>query len=561
MIFFILLILIIIFLIVGFIYFYQKNLKTIDQLTDKFDQTQQQNLDAIVDQLADLKLAGSSLVNFQNDKTIYHQQKKEITMLQTQLINASEKNASFRVISAWNQLKQINANLVSQSSALDQSVQGLRQLFDSVQQNQVSLKQAQEELARLQNNLTQQSTILGAPVASLQQLLDDISQMFEQAIEKINQGDALAADQDLQQINQHLQKYRQQFTAVQERLVIDYSEQIEELQSAEKKMQVAGIRLGDPQIETELQKIKQLIIEMNQELANLQLDQFDNKNQQIKKLIDYLYERITDEWRAKRKVQKSQTIIGNFIRHAEKQNHVLKQKINQLLEEYVVHDEERQTVNFNSQKLGQIKGDYQEQLKLIREEHAIFSQVWQQLQSFNQQLQEIEQQQIKVEQNLDGLTHGKEVAEANYHSFVMKLSQLKRQIAVLRLNGTSKSYHDDLQMVQKEVQTVGDMLTQVPVDVEELTKQLFVTQEDLNNFDQITQQLIADVQITGRLLQYANRYVNTVPEVRQAADAAQADYDQQFDYQTALETISNALEKVEPGSAQRIIDLYHEDHS
>jgi len=251
----------------------------------------------------------------------------------------------------------------------------------------------------------------------------------------------------------------------------------------------------------------------------------------------------------------------NHNYHARRQNRLLSQNINRLKKHYVINDDDQQLALSSQQKIEQISQHYQELVKAMKQpQGAIYSKIWHDFQQASQQLKEIEQEQKRIAESFDGLYQGESVGWDNLQQISQHLYQLKHKLEVMRLPGLPEQYRNNYQMVSDEAQSLKQLLQTRPVDVEEVTKQIFVVQEDLNNLEQQTQNLWADSQITGRLLQYANRYVENHPKIQQAASLSQDLYDQQFNYHQARLNISQALEQVEPGAAQRISDLYYAEN-
>ena len=112
-------------------------------------------------------------------------------------------------------------------------------------------------------------------------------------------------------------------------------------------------------------------------------------------------------------------------------------------------------------------------------------------------------------------------------------------------------------MVKDEIVKLEQNLNQVQINIEDITKQLIVTQEDLNNLSQKSKDLHDAAVLTEQALQYANRYTYANAEIAAAADEAKELYTKTYDYPTALDTIATALEQIEPGSFKRIEDSYY----
>ena len=559
------LIIIILAVISGLFYYHKQNNDLVEQLTKRLDLFQQDNIEEMIDQIADTKLAGATLNDFKKDKNAYLQIiKKQLPQMQAQLLDYAEKNANLQVWSVHRELKSLNQKSLQQEKLLKKLKNSLSNLFDHIQKNQADFNNVDQKAKKLQTQLQNNMVHYQEAYAPLQDQLAQITQQLPQINELVVTGDALKAHQLLEQQQVNLSKFQTISEQVLERginLETDFKPEIKELEKAAQKLQIARINLEDPQINTELDNIKAQIKELKDLLAQLKVTDFDQLEQNINERLNYLYDRISQEWSAQKKVQKSQLVLADFIQHARRQNRLLSQNISRLKKHYVINDDDQQLALSSQQKIEQISQHYQELVKAMKQpQGVIYSKIWHDFQQASQQLKEIEQEQKRIAESFDGLYQGESVGWDNLQQISQHLHQLKHKLDVMRLPGLPEKYRNNYQMVSDEAQSLQQLLQTRPVNVEEVTKQMFVVQEDLNNLEQQTQNLWADAQITGRLLQYANRYVENHPKIQQAANLSQDLYDQQFNYHQARLNISQALEQVEPGAAQRISDLYYAEN-
>ena len=559
------LIIIILAVISGLFYYHKQNNDLVEQLTKRLDLFQQDNIEEMIDQIADTKLAGATLNDFKKDKNAYLQIiKKQLPQMQAQLLDYAEKNANLQVWSVHRELKSLNQKSLQQEKLLQKLKNSLSNLYDHIQKNQADFNKVDQKAKKLQTQLQSNMVHYQEAYAPLQDQLAQITQQLPQINELVVTGDALKAHQLLEQQQVNLSKFQTISEQVLERginLETDFKPEIKELERAAQKLQIARINLEDPQINTELDNIKAQIKELKDLLAQLKVTDFDQLEQNINERLNYLYDRISQEWSAQKKVQKSQLVLADFIQHARRQNRLLSQNISRLKKHYVINDDDQQLALSSQQKIEQISQHYQELVKAMKQpQGVIYSKIWHDFQQASQQLKEIEQEQKRIAESFDGLYQGESVGWDNLQQISQHLHQLKHKLDVMRLPGLPEKYRNNYQMVSDEAQSLQQLLQTRPVNVEEVTKQIFVVQEDLNNLEQQTQNLWTDAQITGRLLQYANRYVENHPKIQQAANLSQDLYDQQFNYHQARLNISQALEQVEPGAAQRISDLYYAEN-
>jgi Negative regulator of septation ring formation len=100
---------------------------------------------------------------------------------------------------------------------------------------------------------------------------------------------------------------------------------------------------------------------------------------------------------------------------------------------------------------------------------------------------------------------------------------------------------DYFYMVYDEINKLYDELDAEKINMEDISKQVIVTQEDLDNLVEKTSKLKYNVQLAEKLLQYANRYAKN-EEFNDQLIRARALFDDDYNYNDAVEVISKALE-------------------
>ena len=321
------LIIIILAVISGLFYYHKQNNDLVEQLTKRLDLFQQDNIEEMIDQIADTKLAGATLNDFEKDKNDYLQIiKKQLPQMQAQLLDYAEKNANLQVWSVHRELKSLNQKSLQQEKLLKKLKNSLSNLFDHIQKNQADFNNVDQKAKKLQTQLQNNMVHYQEAYAPLQDQLAQITQQLPQINELVVTGDALKAHQLLEQQQVNLSKFQTISEQVLERginLETDFKPEIKELERAAQKLQIARINLEDPQINTELDNIKAQIKELKDLLAQLKVTDFDQLEQNINERLNYLYDRISQEWSAQKKVQKSQLVLADFIQHARRQNRLL----------------------------------------------------------------------------------------------------------------------------------------------------------------------------------------------------------------------------------------------
>ncbi|WP_243674155.1 septation ring formation regulator EzrA [Lentilactobacillus kisonensis] len=124
------------------------------------------------------------------------------------------------------------------------------------------------------------------------------------------------------------------------------------------------------------------------------------------------------------------------------------------------------------------------------------------------------------------------------------------------LPGLADDYQDAFASVVREINHLDDAINQPQIDMDDISKQVIIIQSDMDTLDDRTNKLIDDATLAEQTIQYANRFVGSNPEIAAASKQAQRYFDQKYDYEKSLATISAALEKQSAGLFTKIRDDY-----
>lgn len=94
--------------------------------------------------------------------------------------------------------------------------------------------------------------------------------------------------------------------------------------------------------------------------------------------------------------------------------------------------------------------------------------------------------------------------------------------------------------------------------MEKISSELIQIQEDIERLKKEADEILNSADLVELTMQYSNKYISN-PEIKRARKEAYDLYQNKYEYKEALDVIATALEKVEPGSYQRIEKEYYSE--
>ena len=168
----------------------------------------------------------------------------------------------------------------------------------------------------------------------------------------------------------------------------------------------------------------------------------------------------------------------------------------------------------------------------------------------------IEEQQQQINDSVADLQSDETRAKKTLQKFSVEIRTIKRRVESLNLPGIPKDYLDYFFWVSYEIGKLADAINQVKIDMEDITKQLLIVQDDLTTLQEKTDDLRDSAELTERLIQYANRLSIDHEEINDAIAQAQNEFNR-YNYPGSLEILEKAVEKVEPGSYKQMEQRYY----
>ncbi len=533
----------------------KKNASTLNEYKDRTDHLKEARLEGKIEKLTKMKLSGASDDRFNQLKVEYHKQEEEIfSDILRQMRGAEYKNTEFKVFGANSDLKKINASLKQFEDEISQISQGFDELLKSNELNATHSEELQKKYQTLRKQVLTQSFSYGPATDKLEDELSEIANLLDNEKQLTTKGDHIEASQILDDIKIKLGLITDQLKVI-EPLFHDLNEvfpgQVDEIKFVFQKLDKQHFKFNDD-IVALIQEVQKEIEESNDKLGELNFDAVNTNNEDIKQRIDDLYETLTLEIDGKRDVLKEQKPVLDYINHAVFQHNRLDKRIQKLQEGYVLTDKTLDTFKSNFDTLNEVRREYDADVQSIADKQVIFSQVRTDFKNIVKELDEIETSEKDINDELNQMLTSEQIARNSVDEYAKRLEIQKKMIEQLRLNGLPDDYLDYFYMVYDEINKLYDDLDADQINMEDISKAVIITQEDLNNLVEKTSKLKYNVQLAEKLLQYANRYATKDGAFSDELAHARSLFDDDYNYQESVDVISKALEEVESGSVDRI---------
>ena len=538
-----------------------QNEKKINKLNEDFEAMTSQPIYKTIEQLDAMNLTGESHKSLEKWRGAYYDLiNNKFGKLYQNMFDAEKANQNFKIFSSDKLITTSEQQLKETQSDSQDVIDSLDQLVKSSEQNKIQGEKLSEQYREMRKEVLTKSFDYGDSVDEFEDRLSDVDKQFETVRKLTSAGDHLEAKQVLADIAKKLNILSDVLKRIPPRyheLITEFPDQLSEIKTFFEKMRTEHYSFADPGILESIALVHNKIAVTLTALGKLELQVVEQNNKSIVKSIDELYDRLQNELDAKKKVAKIQKEAAEYLNHSSVQVTNLIMSLDHLNQSYVLTHNELEDARQMQSEIADMQKEFDRKVQDIADHQAIYTETFDSFEAIAKRLGELEQKQYQINDSVSGLFEGEKVAKQGVTQFEIDLKNIQRDVEQAHLPGLPKDFTDYFAMVREEVAKLDDNLNQVQINIEDITKQLIMTQEDLNTLTQKAKDMKDAAVLTEQALQYANRYTYGNETLAGAAAESKRIYSQEFNYQVSLDTIATALDQIEPGSFKRIEASYY----
>lgn len=552
-------IIIIILLVLVFLWYMwflqKKNAGVLNGFKDNITALMEDRFKDKIKKIEDMNLTGSSSERFVSVKEEYQKQLNEVVPnISADMRKAEYRNTQFKIFGANKLLKTIGTEISDVEAEFSNLETSLDNLSNSDEQNALRRDELHKGYQLLRKKVLTQSFDYGSAADNLEDELSEVATLLDDEESSTKSGDHLEASQYLDDARVKIALITDQLKVI-EPLHHELNEvfpgQVEEINDVYQKLLNQQFQFGDNIAEL-INGVQENMIKSDNALGELNFDETSSLNDTIKSDIENLYDILTVEVESKQSVLKQQKPVLDYINHSNYQHNKLEHRMQELEEHYVLKKSDRTSVEDNRKSLTSLREGYDQDVQDIADKKIIYSKAEATFKEIIEKLDRIEEEEKSINDSLNQMVSSEKIAVNSVDQYAKRLEIQKKIVEQLRLNGLPDYYLDYFYMVYDEINKLYDELNSEQINMEDISKQVIVAQEDLENLVQKTTELKQQVSLAEKLIQYANRYAGSDDELKDQLERSRAAFDNDYDYNKSVEIISGELERVEPGSVERI---------
>lgn len=557
-------IVVLILLVYGLIYFFRtqrsKEIKVLEQRKDEMMSV------SIADQLFTLKnmnLSGQTKRKYEslvaNWQTITNFQ---FTEIEAALVGSEQFVEQMNLVRAKNALNQARELLDETESQVNDLHQQLTDLLETESDNQERYEDLLERYQTARKKVMNHSFDFGPAIETLEKNLQLLELDFTTYNEYTSEGDYLEAQDLLNSIEkdtQDLEEILDKIPQMNDQIKNDYEDSLADLRDGYEKMVASQFNFANVNIPEEIDAIQEQLNKAKSEIKNADLEKATTLMDKADREINSLYELMEAEVQAKSFVNQHINQLKRQIDEVKESNRYAGIEVDRISQSYILHNNETDQVNDLTRQIELEENRFMQLSQEIETSHAVYTQIESSIRKIERNVEEIALKQQDLVKSLSNLTSREKDAKANLDMYELDLRNLKRRLEKNNLPGLHEVYYQQFYKVTEEIENLSQFLNRVKVDMDEVDQLEVKLQEDMDQLETITEEIIDSATLTEYMIQHSNRFRYDIPEMDQAIRDAQYYFYEEFRYREALAVIEKALRRVDPEGPTQVRRMYHQE--
>lgn len=557
-------IVVLILLVYGLIYFFRtqrsKEIKELEQRKDEMMSV------SIADQLFTLKnmnLSGQTKRKYEslvaNWQTITNFQ---FTEIEAALVGSEQFVEQMNLVRAKNALNQARELLDETESQVNDLHQQLTDLLETESDNQERYEDLLERYQTARKKVMNHAFDFGPAIETLEKNLQLLELDFTTYNEYTSEGDYLEAQDLLNSIEkdtQDLEEILDKIPQMNDQIKNDYEDSLADLRDGYEKMVASQFNFANVNIPEEIDAIQEQLNKAKSEIKNADLEKATTLMDKADREINSLYELMEAEVQAKTFVNQHINQLKRQIDEVKESNRYAGIEVDRISQSYILHNNETDQVNDLTRQIELEENRFMQLSQEIETSHAVYTQIESSIRKIERNVEEIALKQQDLVKSLSNLTSREKDAKANLDMYELDLRNLKRRLEKNNLPGLHEVYYQQFYKVTEEIENLSQFLNRVKVDMDEVDQLEVKLQEDMDQLETITEEIIDSATLTEYMIQHSNRFRYDIPEMDQAIRDAQYYFYEEFRYREALAVIEKALRRVDPEGPTQVRRMYHQE--
>ncbi len=470
------------------------------------------------------------------------------------LFDAEEYIDRYRFNKAKNTQQEISRKLKETEAQINKIIEELHELVGSEEKNRVEIEHLKELYRETKKTLLAHRHNFGKSEKKLEAQLEEVTKKFHDFDEKTEQGNYLEARElvlllqnELETIKANMDLIPQLFIECQSLL----PGQINELQEGYREMTDKGYYLEHIQLETELESLRENLTVNLKLIEETEIEKAVEGMNDIRERIDIFFDQLEKEVNAKHYIIQNEKDASALLSVIQDEYEMILDEVMHVQESYHLTENDFEVQRHLEKELSSVIKRYNVLMEKISNNETAQTALSVELKELKEQLEIIQEEQESFNVKLQALRKDEFEAREKVKELTKKVGETIRLVSKSNIPGVPDDYKYLFEDANESIQNVKHQLVEKPLNISALNQYLEVAVLTVEKLSTTTVELIENVMLAEKAIQYGNRYRSKYPSIAKGLADAEAAF-RHYEYQEALEQAATSLEAVDPEALRRI---------
>jgi len=443
----------------------------------------------------------------------------------------------------------------------DKILEELNELIGSEEKNRIEIEQLKEYYRSARKTLLAHQHSFGIALPALEQKLEVFIQKFEEFDVLTSEGNYLQAREIVISLNHESQQtfeYINDVPTILTELQVKLPGAIQELRNGQREMEEQSYYLHHLELTEALDKLEAEFATLKDELAELNLTVVKPRVAEINEEIDHFYDLLEKEVIAKNYVdQNCERLLGS-ITNVISSTRSVSDEATFVQQSYHLNEKDAEIPKAALKQLEALQRRYDLLAMRVSEEKSAYSSLQEELIEISEELERIHEEQGHLSNTMKKLRIDENKARTQVENLKKTLQETDRLLNKANIPGIPEEMDARLDEAAEHIYVVMQSLQEVPLNMGTIHNNLNAATLCVEDVHSKAHELIENVMLIERIIQYGNRHRATNPKLNARLKEAEQAF-HQYRYAKALEEAGTAVEEMEPGALKRIEAIVAEE--
>ncbi|MFJ7663774.1 septation ring formation regulator EzrA [Lysinibacillus sp. NPDC097162] len=540
----------------------RKHTTIISQLENEKLQIQNNPINEEISKVKSLNMNGETEEMFERWRNSWDEViDVHMTKIDSLLFDAEDQINRLRFKKATLIEREIEDYILKCEKDKDKILEELNELIGSEEKNRIEIEQLKEYYRSARKTLLAHQHSFGVALPALEQKLEVFIQKFEEFDVLTSEGNYLQAREIVISLNQESQQtfeYINDVPTILTELQVKLPGAVQELRNGQREMEEQSYYLHHLELTDALDKLEVEFATLKGELAELNLTAIKPRVAEINEEIDRFYDLLEKEVIAKNYVdQNCERLLGS-ITNVISSTRLVSDEATFVQQSYHLNEKDAEIPKAALKQLEALQRRYDLLAMRVSEEKSAYSSLQEELIEISEELERIHEEQGHLSNTMKKLRIDENKARTQVENLKKTLQETDRLLNKANIPGIPEEMDARLDEAAEHIYIVMQSLQEVPLNMGTIHNNLNAATLCVEDVHSKAHELIENVMLIERIIQYGNRHRATNPKLNARLKEAEQAF-HQYRYAKALEEAGTAVEEMEPGALKRIEAIVAEE--